>query len=162
MPENWKTCHNPETLGKRIARLRTERGWTQQALAVRLAASRVAVSHIEMDLSLPSERTITLLAGIFKLTPYELVQSTTYPVAKAEKLPAMACSYTPLELDLALLARDLEWLRRLNGRNETMAWRNELRQAWGEKLSAWLEANLDALEREQALQALQRLQMEMD
>jgi transcriptional regulator with XRE-family HTH domain len=56
-----------ESIGKRIARLRQERGWTQQDLATRLASSRVAVSHIEMDLIIPSERTVTLLAGLFKL-----------------------------------------------------------------------------------------------
>jgi transcriptional regulator with XRE-family HTH domain len=153
-PESTPTS---ETIGKRIARLRAERSWTQQALAMRLAASRVAVSHIEMDLSLPSERTITLLAGIFKLTPYELVRDTTYPPAKAEKLPAAACSYTPFELDLALLERDLEWLNRLNGADEAVAWRYELRRIWREKLRTWLETDLDAMERDQAHQALQRL-----
>jgi transcriptional regulator with XRE-family HTH domain len=147
-----------ETIGKRIARLRSERGWTQQALAARLAASRVAISHIEMDLSLPSERTITLLAGIFKVTPYALVDGTTYPPGKAEKLPAAACSYTPLELDLALLERDLDWLKRLNGNREAAAWRRELRQSWSRRLADWLESDLDGAEREQAQQALQSLE----
>jgi len=67
----------PEPIGKRIARLRAGRGWTQQSLAARLAISRVAVSHIEMELSYPSERTITLLAGWLKLPPHELVATRT-------------------------------------------------------------------------------------
>src|SRR5690606_3998637 len=49
---------SPEVLGQRIARLRAQRGWTQQELAERLAASRVAVSHFEMGLAMPSERTV--------------------------------------------------------------------------------------------------------
>lgn len=102
-----------ESLGLRIARLRTQRGWTQEALAERLAASRVAVSHFEMGLALPSERTIVLLAGLFKQEPYELVAGTSYPAAKAERLPPVACRYTELELRLALLRRDLEWIARL-------------------------------------------------
>jgi len=103
----------PKTIGKRIAELRQQQGWTQQDLASRLAISRVAVSHIEMDLTIPSERTITLLAGIFKLTPHELVKRTTYPQAKTERLPPFVCCYTELELDLAKLEQDLAWLQRL-------------------------------------------------
>jgi transcriptional regulator with XRE-family HTH domain len=104
-----------ETIGQRIARLRQQQGWTQQALAERIAVSRVAISHIEMDISIPGERTITLLAGLFKLAPFELVGGTTYPAAKAERLPHTVCSYTPLEMALALLHNDLAWLQRLAG-----------------------------------------------
>ena len=104
-----------ETIGKRIARLRQESGWTQQSLASRLAISRVAVSQIEMDRTIPSERTITLLAGLFKRSPQALVEATTYPQAKADRLPEVACCYTALEYDLALLDNDLAWLRRLAG-----------------------------------------------
>jgi transcriptional regulator with XRE-family HTH domain len=104
---------NPESLGQRVARLRTQRGWTQVELANRLAVSRVAVSHFEMGLALPSERTVVLLAGLFKLEPHELVEGTSYPRAKAERLAAVACRYTEVELQLALLERDLDWLERL-------------------------------------------------
>ena len=82
------------SLGRRIARLRADLGWTQQDVADRLGVSRVAVSHIESGLSVPSERTITLLAGLFKLEPHELVADTAYPMAKAERLPVVACRYT--------------------------------------------------------------------
>ena len=66
----------PETIGQRIAQLRQANGWTQQALAERIAISRVAISHIEMDLTTPGERTIALLAGVFKLSPQALVADT--------------------------------------------------------------------------------------
>ncbi|MFL5804276.1 MAG: helix-turn-helix domain-containing protein [Roseiflexaceae bacterium] len=101
-----------EPLGQRIARLRARRGWTQQELAERLAASRVAVSHFEMGLAMPSERTVVLLAGLFGQEPHELVAGTSYPAAKAERLPLVACRYTEVELQLALLRRDLEWAAR--------------------------------------------------
>ena len=104
-----------ETLGQRIARLRARRSWTQERLAEQLAASRVAVSHFEMGLALPSERTIVLLAGLFKLEPQELIAGTGYPAAKAERLPPVACRYTEVEFQLALLRRDLEWAARLEG-----------------------------------------------
>jgi transcriptional regulator with XRE-family HTH domain len=104
---------SPELLGQRIARLRAQRGWTQQDLAERLAASRVAVSHFEMGLALPSERTVVLLAGLFGQEPHELVAGTSYPAAKAERLPPVACRYTEVELQLALLRRDLEWAARV-------------------------------------------------
>ena len=97
-------------LGDRIAALRAERGWTQQELADRLAISRVAVSHLEargMETT-PGERTIALLAGLFKLEPHELVEGTNYPAAKAERLPVVVCRYTEVELQLRLLELDEE------------------------------------------------------
>ena len=48
----------PEKLGRRVAALRADRGWTQQQLADRLAVSRVAVSHLESGLTDPGERTL--------------------------------------------------------------------------------------------------------
>jgi len=50
--------------------MRGSLGWTQQDLADRLAVSRVAVSHIEAGLRDPGERTVTLLAGLFKVEPW--------------------------------------------------------------------------------------------
>jgi transcriptional regulator with XRE-family HTH domain len=95
-------------LGQRIAALRNGRGWTQQQLAERLAISRVAVSHLEAGMSVPGERTIALLAGLFKLEPHELVEGTDYPTAKAERLPVVVNRYTEVELQLRLLELDEE------------------------------------------------------
>lgn len=105
MPENLA----PE-LGRRIADLRAKRGWTQNDLASRLAISRTAVSHVEAGMSIPGERTVALLAGLFALEPHELVVGTDYPSAKAERLPVVVARYTEVEHQLALLARDLRWI----------------------------------------------------
>ena len=102
----------PGSLGKRIAGLRVERGWTQQQLADRLGISRVAVSHLETDLNTPGERTVALLAGLFRLEPHELVADTSYPLAKRDRLPVVVARWTEVEHQLALLARDLDWLDR--------------------------------------------------
>jgi len=150
------TVPAPEPIGRRIARLRQQLGWTQQALAARLAISRVAVSHIEMDLSLPSERTITLLAGIFKLSPRELVAGTTYPPAKADRLPSVASSYTPAELQVALLEHDLDWLEKV-GKQLPPAEIAALRQGWQQRLQALLEQTTDEYEGTLLRQALERL-----
>jgi transcriptional regulator with XRE-family HTH domain len=98
------------SLGRRIAALRTERGWTQQQLADRLGISRVAVSHLETDVNIPGERTVALLAGLFRLEPHDLVAATSYPPAKADRLPLVVARWTEVEHRLALLARDLWWL----------------------------------------------------
>ena len=37
----------------------------------------------------PGERTVALLAGLFKIEPHELVAGTDYPLAKAERLPVV-------------------------------------------------------------------------
>jgi transcriptional regulator with XRE-family HTH domain len=119
-----------EPLHQRIARLRTEGGWTQQEIAERLAISRVAVSHVEAGLSIPSERTITLLAGLFKLEPDQLVAETSYPEAKAERLPGVACRYTEVELQLALLERDRDWLSRLRSSPDYTTLLHTTRDRW--------------------------------
>jgi transcriptional regulator with XRE-family HTH domain len=139
----------PESIGKRIAYLRQQHGWSQQSLADRVAISRVAVSHIEMDLTTPGERTITLLAGLFKIAPYALVEGTTYPQAKAERLPAVACCHTEVELNLALLRNDLAWLARLTSQRDWSPWAAELWQKWAPRLKQWRVETAD--EREQAL-----------
>ena len=96
------------TLGRRIAKLRAELGWTQQELADRVAVSRVALSHLESDLSTAGERTVALLAGVFGIEPHELVAGTSYPTAKADRLPLVVARYTEVELECRLLDRDLE------------------------------------------------------
>jgi transcriptional regulator with XRE-family HTH domain len=124
-----------ESIGRRIAALRHKYGWTQQALANRLSISRVAISHIEMDLTFPGERTVVLLAGLFKISPYELVEGTTYPQAKLERLPAVACCYTALEMDLALMENDLTWLARFKGAKDWDKIALEIREKWLVRLS---------------------------
>jgi len=120
-------------LGRRIAALRNQLGWTQQQLAERLGISRAALSHVEAGMSVPGERTVALLAGIFKVEPHELVASTSYPVAKAERLPVVVARYTEVDLQLRLLARDIEagdidrvdWLQRLRVLAKSAHDRNE-------------------------------------
>ena len=150
------------TIGKRIAQLRQENGWTQQSLANRLAISRVAVSHIEMDISIPGERTITLLAGLFKTTPHALVEGTTYPDAKTDRLPLVACAYTALELDLALLENDLTWLRELRNTPDNERLREKIFHQWISRLMAWEVETIDPQEqalRQQGLLKLSQLRI---
>lgn len=152
----------PLTIGQRIAQLRQANGWTQQELAERVAISRVAVSHIEMDLSTPGERTITLLAGMFKVSPQELVANTTYPPAKAERLPLVVCSYTALELDLSLLQNDLAWLERLAGSRHHPRLLEEVRARWLPRLEAWRHEVLDGEQRRHLDAAFNALRLAAD
>ena len=117
-----------ESLGRKIARLRSERGWTQEQLAERLAVSRVAVSHIEMGLSVPSERTVVLLAGMFNCEPPQLVAGTSYPDAKRDRLPMTTARYTAIDLLAALLETDIAWVQA----GQT---RPGLRNAWLQRIS---------------------------
>ncbi|MCB0958630.1 MAG: helix-turn-helix transcriptional regulator [Acidimicrobiales bacterium] len=103
------------SLGQRISALRADRGWTQQQLADRLGISRVAVSHLETDLNIPGERTVALLAGLFRMEPHDLVAATSYPVAKSDRLPAVVARWTEVEHQLELLRRDLWWLDGADG-----------------------------------------------
>lgn len=148
-----------EHLGRRIAKLRAELGWTQQQLAGRLAISRTALSHLESGVSTPGERTVTLLAGLFKVDPVELVAGTAYPAAKAERLPPVAARHTEVELQLALLDADLAWHERAAlGRGEARA---DL-DRWAARLRAFLAASADPVERDAIGLALRRVGRALD
>jgi len=147
-----------QSIGRRIADLRSQSGWTQQYLAERLAISRVAVSHIEMDLTIPGERTVTLLAGLFKITPYDLVANTTYPQAKTDRLPLIACSFTPLEYDLGLLTNDMAWLDALQGNIKEVSLKVQVAKKWSERLSEWDSTTLDPHEKKLIWDARQQIQ----
>lgn len=143
-------------LGRRIGELRGKLGWTQQDLADRLGISRVAVSHLEAGLSSPGERTVTLLAGVFKMEPHELVAGTAYPAAKAERLPAVTARHTEVELALALFERDLAWLDRTGGAHD-----RPVLEEWRSRLAALADDAADGRERaavRDALAAVRRRQ----
>lgn len=142
----------PNSLGQRIARLRAERGWTQQQLADRLGISRVAVSHLETGINSPGERTVALLAGLFRREPHDLVEGTSYPVAKVDRLPLVVARYTEVEHTLALLHADLRWL---DGAATGVAER--LRSEWSARLAALRAGVLDADEAEAIAEAQRRL-----
>jgi transcriptional regulator with XRE-family HTH domain len=130
------------SLGARIAIHRKALGWTQQELAERLGASRTAVSHLEAGQATPSERTVALLAGLFKTEPHDLVTGTGYPLAKAERLPAVVCRYTEVELQMRLLEAD-EAAGRLDG--------------WGDRLRLLAKETYDRRERSLVAAARARL-----
>ena len=113
-------------LGRRVAALRGDKGWTQQDLADRLGISRVAVSHLEAGMTDPGERTVALLAGVFHLEPHDLVAGTAYPAAKAERLPVVVARYTEVEHQLLLFEADLAWADRIGG----AAVRREVADKW--------------------------------
>jgi transcriptional regulator with XRE-family HTH domain len=140
-----------ETLGARLGRLRTVHGWTQQELSERVAVSRVAISHFETDLAVPSERTIALLAGVFKLDPHTLVADTYYPDGKAQRLPLVVARYTEVEKELCLLERDLEWLRRLDDPQRTF----DTCHHWLDRLACLASTCIDKYEHK-LLRAAQR------
>lgn len=148
----------PEPLGQRIAGLRSNHGWTQAELAQRLAVSRVAVSHFEMGLAVPSERTVILLAGLFKMEPDQLVEGTDYPAAKRERLPASAPRYTEVEFQLGLLERDLEWLGKLEATPTRRRTARELADRWSRRFAELQTETEDPGERELLRGASERLQ----
>ncbi len=147
-----------ETLGSKIGRLRTTNGWTQQELADRIAVSRVAISHFEMDLQTPSERTVALLAGVFKLEPDELVAGTYYPPAKAERLPPLVARYTEIEKELCLLERDFQWIERLQRLSPPRNLVCTVLHGWLDQLIRMLDDAPDRRTRQQLQAAQSRVQ----
>jgi transcriptional regulator with XRE-family HTH domain len=137
-----------------VAKLRAELGWSQARLAERVAVSRVALSHIEARLSTPSERTVTLRAGVFGREPADLVAGTDYPAAKAERLPLVAARHTEVEHRLGVLAEAwgvVDGLAAGPARDRAAA---DLRARWRPRLAALLAAAHDPEERRRVRAAL--------
>jgi transcriptional regulator with XRE-family HTH domain len=145
-----------ERLGVRIGRLRVERGFTQAELADRVGISRVAVSHLESTRTVPSERTVALLAGIFDCEPHELVADTDYPTSKAERLPVVAARYTEVEHQLAVLEAEFRLVEKLPP-PIALRERQRLVEEWGPLLRALLAQAVDARERDTLHAALDGL-----
>lgn len=65
---NFDDGENVETLGKRIQKLRTAKGFTQEELAQKLFLSSKTISSWEQDRTLPSLNVIVLLSEILDTT----------------------------------------------------------------------------------------------
>jgi transcriptional regulator with XRE-family HTH domain len=130
--------------GDRIATLRVQRGWTQQDLADRLAMSRTALSHLEAGMRVASERTVVILAGVFRVAPFDLIAGTSYPEAKAERLPVVVALYTEVDLALAVGSAELDVLEMMPvegplgaaARRERLAW-------WEQRLTSLVASGPD-------------------
>jgi transcriptional regulator with XRE-family HTH domain len=156
MPEDPDRPVN-EGLGRRIAAHRAKLGWTQQELAARVAISRVALSHLEAGMSDPGERTVALLASVFKIDPHDLVADTSYPRARAERLPLVVATHTEVELQLALLDQDRQWAALVD---PELA---RVRLApWTDRLAALAVTAYDPHETEALADARARLRRELD
>ena len=123
--------------------LRTALGWTQQELAERIGVSRVAISHFELGLQLPSERSVALLGSVFGLEPADVVAGTSYPIAKAERLPPIVARYTAVEHELGLLDRDLSWIERVLALPRGQSLAHQTLHEWRERLCELLENSTD-------------------
>jgi hypothetical protein len=114
-----------------------------------VAVSRVALSHLESDLSTAGERTVALLASVFGMEPHDLVGGTSYPVAKADRLPLVVARHTEVELQCRLLDRDLELHERTGDAARL--------DGWFERLTALDRTTHDRRQRELITQALERV-----
>ena len=65
-----------QLLGKRIAKLRRERGLTQERVAELADISNNFISHIETSRSIPSLETVLKLCDVLQVTPDALLLGT--------------------------------------------------------------------------------------
>jgi hypothetical protein len=92
---------------------------------------------------------VALLAGVFGMEPHDLVEGTTYPTAKADRLPLVVARHTEVELQSRLLDRDLELHAATGDR--------ALLEGWPERLVSLDRATIDPRQRELLAQAGERL-----
>jgi transcriptional regulator with XRE-family HTH domain len=66
-------------IGSRIAKLREDRGWTQEQTAASLGISRAALSHYEKNRREPDTDTLSKFADLFHVSVDFLVGRTNSP-----------------------------------------------------------------------------------
>lgn len=66
-------------IGSRIAKLREQRGWTQEQTSSALGISRAALSHYEKNRREPDTDTLTKFADLFRVSIDYLVGRTDNP-----------------------------------------------------------------------------------
>ena len=122
-----------DSLGRRIAKRRAELGWTQQELADRIAVSRVALSHLETDLTAPlASAPSPCWPACSASSRTSCVAGTTYPAAKADRSPLVVARHTEVELQCRLLDRDLELVERTGDRTLLDGWATSLSRLHGQ------------------------------
>jgi hypothetical protein len=117
----------------------------------------VALSHVEANLSVPSERTVILLAGVFALEPHQLTDGTDYPRAKAERLPLVAARHTEAEHQLAVLSALLDLLDRLPAGPTRARAFEAIQEEWSPRLRHLATHTWDPTERHHLEAALHSL-----
>ncbi|MBB3108575.1 transcriptional regulator with XRE-family HTH domain [Paenibacillus phyllosphaerae] len=68
-------------IGSRIAKLREDRGWTQEQTSASLGISRAALSHYEKNRREPDSETLLKFANLFHVSVDYLVGRTNNPHA---------------------------------------------------------------------------------
>lgn len=79
-----RSMHVREVLGRGIARLRQERGLTQEQLAERIDVSTQFLAAIERAKKTPSFDTLEVVCRVFGVTPSVLFAAGETPAARAD------------------------------------------------------------------------------
>ena len=95
---------------------------------------------------------MTLIAGLFKLEPWQLVRDTDYPSARAERLPPVVTRYTQAELVSAIVDALIESLPDPDIRTARL-----VLEPWRARLVVELEASIDDGERALLIGALRSI-----
>jgi len=101
-----------QKFGSAIAKLRREKGMTQQELAERMGVTDKAVSKWERDLSFPDISSIPRLAEIFDVSVDDLMQAKAVPKEKPlqkemAELTHLVCRCVALGMGVAVFVLSL-------------------------------------------------------
>ncbi len=103
MPQTTQRRQEPDALGTRIRTLRTERGWSQEALAERMGLSRQAVTKWESGAARPSTANLIALSELFGV-PLETLAGPIAAAPVQARFPARCWGMTALSAALAAAA----------------------------------------------------------
>ena len=94
-----------ETLGERLRRMRKERGWTQEQLAVQADTSQAVIQKIENGKSL-RPRKIDIIARVLEVDPAWLMFGAGQPAGLDQEAREIALAWRRLPEEKRVLLRD--------------------------------------------------------
>jgi transcriptional regulator with XRE-family HTH domain len=98
-----------ETTGARLTRLRTQHGWTQEALALKAGVNQATVSLMERDEHIPQTTTLEALANALDVTMDYLWTGRLEEETPSGHIYRTADLLTVYQID-ALVTTSLHWL----------------------------------------------------
>jgi len=87
MPAGRPTSKKAPDFGRRLSRLRKERGWTQPQLADLLGVSVKSINYYEREATNPTSKTIERISEVFGVTPAELMNGIRPSAPKRKSGP---------------------------------------------------------------------------
>ena len=117
------------SLGERVARLRKQRGWTQEHFASLIQVHNRHVSRLERDIMKPNASTLARIAEVLEVSLDELLDSSSTPQAPTIHNPVLLQTFRQAQdldqEDQAMVVRMVQALLTKKKMEQALSWNRQ-------------------------------------